>query len=127
MENKAARKSFAVRRASLELVPQMRGPFLLAAIAGLIALAVCAGCGRADNVTPAWDAQVRVNLAYAAKTDQCKQAPAFFLFVPFDVQEPDVRLCENELLSAACPLNQLPLSCAILFFKKAPKPDLDNR
>lgn len=127
MENAPVRKSFAVDYAPSELVPEMKGSLLLAVGLGAAALASAAACGRADNVVPAWDAQVRVNLAYAAKTDQCKQAPAFFLFVPFDVQEPDVRLCENELLAAACPLNQLPLSCALLFFKKAPKPDLDGR
>lgn len=127
MENAAARKSFAVDCALFELVPQMKGSRVFAAVPGLVALVFGLACGRADNVVPAWDAQVRVNLAYAAKTEQCKQTPAFFLFVPFDVQEPDVRLCENELLAAACPLNQLPLSCALLFFKKAPKPDLDDR
>ncbi len=126
MENCVAHKSFAVQCAPAELVPQMKGPLLLVASLALLA-PLASACGRADNVVPSWDAQVRVNLSYAAKTDQCKQTPTFFLFVPFDVQEPDVRLCENELLAAPCPLNIMPASCALLFFKKAPKPDIDDR
>lgn len=84
-------------------------------------------CSRTDNVIRAWDAQVRVNAAYFAKIEQCKQPAGLLLLVPNDVQESDVLVCEGELLNAACPLTRIPPSCFLLFFKKAPKPDVDKK
>lgn len=90
-------------------------------------LVFCAGCVT-DNYVTADEAQTRINAAYAAKLDQCGQNNAdFFLFVINDVQEPDVRLCEAELLSAACPIKSMPASCFLLFFKKAPGSDIESR
>lgn len=100
--------------------------FALALPPAFALLASIAGCSQADNVVPAWDAQVRVNLAYEVKLDQCDQGRTFLLLVPFDVQDPDVRLCENELLAAECPVESIPASCALLFFKQAPQPDVDG-
>ncbi|MCR9142488.1 MAG: hypothetical protein NXI24_09570 [bacterium] len=84
-------------------------------------------CSQSDNVIRAWDAQVRVNAAYFAKIEQCNQPAGLLLLVPNDVQEPDVRLCEGEILAAACPIASIPPSCFLLFFKSAPNPDVDKK
>lgn len=104
-----------------------KGFGFLSPVAGLLLLFSVAQCSRTDNVIRAWDAQVRVNASYFAKIEQCAQPAGLLLLVPNDVQESDVFLCEGEILAAACPLTAIPPSCFLLYFKKAPKPDVDKK
>jgi len=93
----------------------------------LAALHLVPGC-VVDDVVDAWTAQTRVNAAYFAKLQQCEQStPFFLLFVPNDVQESDVRLCEAEILAAACPAEIIPASCILLAFRKAEKTESPGR
>ncbi len=79
-----------------------------------------------DNIVDSWEAQTRVNNAYFLKLDQCKQQSFFFLFVPNDQQDSDVRRCEGELLASGCPMKNMPASCVLLMIKKAPHKDIDH-
>lgn len=96
-------------------------------IGGLLLCVLSAHCSRTDNVIRAWDAQVRVNASYFAKIEQCNQPAGLLFLVPNDVQEPEVQLCEGEILAAACPIERIPPSCFLLFFKKAPASDVDKK
>lgn len=104
------------------------GPMARLVGTALLVTALClAGCSQSDNVTRAWDAQIRVNAAYFAKAEQCGQGTGLLILVPNDVQEPDVALCEGELLASPCPLTVIPPSCFLLLFKSAPQPDVDKK
>ena len=93
----------------------------------LLFLCLLTFCNRTDNVVPAGDAQLRVNAAYFAKVEQCDQGADLLLFVPFDVQEPNLLACEIELLASGCPFTAIPLSCFLLLFTPAPGNDVDER
>ena len=105
----------------------LRAPSRFSPVGAVFLLAGLALCSRTDNVIRAWDAQVHINAAYFAKIEQCEQPPGLLLLVPHDVQEPDVQLCEGELLASACPIATIPPSCFILYFKPAPAPDVDQK
>ncbi|MEQ9364369.1 MAG: hypothetical protein RIF32_09010 [Leptospirales bacterium] len=97
--------------------------WLLYFVSGLLGLQ----CSQTDNVIRAWDAQIRINASYFAKIEQCGQPAGLLLLVPHDVQEPDVALCEGEILAAACPVVRIPPSCILLYFKPAPRSDVDKK
>ncbi|MCE9597905.1 MAG: hypothetical protein K8S54_08045 [Spirochaetia bacterium] len=78
-----------------------------------------------DNTVDSYDGQRRINAAMAAKYKQCNQPVSMLILVPFDEQEPDIKNCENEILSAACPFTRMPASCFLLLIKKSPKGDVD--
>lgn len=91
-----------------------------------ILIANLAACNQSDRATPAWTAQQRINAAYQVKVDQCDSDPGLWLPVPHDVREEDVRLCEGELLAAACPLSRIPAGCLVMVLKPPPPPDEDG-
>ncbi len=93
----------------------------------VLSVLLFAYCSRTDNVLRAWDAQLRVNAAFQAKLLACEQAQPFLIFVPYDVQEPDVLLCEGEILATPCPVERMPTACFVLLFKTAPNPDIDQK
>ncbi len=70
----------------------------------------------ADDLVPSGEAQKRIFASYLAKMDFCDQPGSLLFFVPKNVMESELLTCEDSILAAPCPLEEIPPACLLLAF-----------